>query len=238
MASFNPKPIDLSQINSGQQYVDGDGVSASALNDTVEAAAYASQIVEDTPVDQVSEHEVAELVAGSMGVGSVSASENPSVSVSVVDDKAVFNFVLPTAGARGTVAFEYNLSGETAPDSVPYSLTCALSALITYADTSTKRLGDIVIVKYGTANTYGQNELWCYISAIGATEATLRGCFYVDGQKGANGQNGTDGTTFTPSVSNAGVISWSNDGGKQNPASVDLVAAVIAALPVYDGTGD
>lgn len=43
-------------------------------------------------------------------------------------------------------------------------------------------------------------------------------------------------TTFIPSVSNAGVISWSNDGGRQNPTSVDLVAAVIAALPVYNGT--
>lgn len=42
---------------------------------------------------------------------------------------------------------------------------------------------------------------------------------------------GQDGTTFTPSVSSDGVISWTNDGGKQNPQSVDLVAAVIAALP-------
>ena len=39
------------------------------------------------------------------------------------------------------------------------------------------------------------------------------------------------GTTFTPFVSSAGIISWTNDGGKTNPASVDLVAAVIDALP-------
>lgn len=43
--------------------------------------------------------------------------------------------------------------------------------------------------------------------------------------------NGDDGVTFTPSVSSAGVISWTNDGQRQNPSSVDLVAAVIAALP-------
>lgn len=29
----------------------------------------------------------------------------------------------------------------------------------------------------------------------------------------------TDGTTFTPTVSSAGVISWTNDGNKQNPQS-------------------
>lgn len=53
----------------------------------------------------------------------------------------------------------------------------------------------------------------------------------TNGTNGINGTDGTDGTTFTPSVSNAGVISWTNDGNKQNPASVDLASAVIAALP-------
>lgn len=53
----------------------------------------------------------------------------------------------------------------------------------------------------------------------------------TNGTDGRDGVDGDDGTTFTPSVSSAGVISWTNDGGKQNPASVDLVAAVISALP-------
>ena len=52
-----------------------------------------------------------------------------------------------------------------------------------------------------------------------------------DGKDGQDGQDGTDGVTFTPSVSSAGVISWTNDGGQENPQSVDLVAAVISALP-------
>lgn len=42
------------------------------------------------------------------------------------------------------------------------------------------------------------------------------------GQDGQNGQDGADGTTFTPSVSAAGVISWTNDGGKTNPEPVDI----------------
>ena len=46
---------------------------------------------------------------------------------------------------------------------------------------------------------------------------------------------GSDGATFTPSVSAAGVISWTNNGGKTNPQSVDLVAAVLAALPTWTG---
>ena len=39
---------------------------------------------------------------------------------------------------------------------------------------------------------------------------------------GPAGPPGADGTTFTPTVSSAGVISWTNDGGKQNPASVNI----------------
>lgn len=52
------------------------------------------------------------------------------------------------------------------------------------------------------------------------------------GQLVLGGARGADGITFTPSVSAAGMLSWENDGGKENPAPVDLVAAVIAALPV------
>ena len=34
--------------------------------------------------------------------------------------------------------------------------------------------------------------------------------------------DGVDGTTFTPSVSKNGIISWTNDGGKENPAPVNI----------------
>ena len=36
---------------------------------------------------------------------------------------------------------------------------------------------------------------------------------------------GTDGTTFTPSVSATGDLSWSNDDGKENPATVNIKGA-------------
>ena len=55
------------------------------------------------------------------------------------------------------------------------------------------------------------------------------------GATGAQGAAGSDGTTFTPGVSSAGVLSWTNDGNKQNPASVDIVGAVLNALPTWQG---
>ena len=63
----------------------------------------------------------------------------------------------------------------------------------------------------------------------------LHGVDGAPGQDGDPGQDGHDGTTFTPSVSEDGVISWTNDGNKENPESVDLVAAVLDALPTWYG---
>lgn len=52
-----------------------------------------------------------------------------------------------------------------------------------------------------------------------------------------------DGATFTPSVDNAGVLSWSNNKNLTNPASVDLAQAVLdkgllapIASPAFTGT--
>ena len=56
----------------------------------------------------------------------------------------------------------------------------------------------------------------------------------VQGPAGADGTPGQDGTTFTPSVSAAGVLSWTNDGGKQNPASVSIRGP--AGTPGQDGS--
>ena len=42
------------------------------------------------------------------------------------------------------------------------------------------------------------------------------------GTPGTNGTDGKDGTTFTPSVSAAGDLSWTNDGGKANPAPINI----------------
>lgn len=42
------------------------------------------------------------------------------------------------------------------------------------------------------------------------------------GDTGATGATGSNGATFTPSVTSAGVLSWSNDKGLTNPASVNI----------------
>lgn len=44
----------------------------------------------------------------------------------------------------------------------------------------------------------------------------------LKGDKGDPGTPGSPGTTFTPAVNSEGVISWTNDGGKENPQSKNI----------------
>ncbi len=73
----------------------------------------------------------------------------------------------------------------------------------------------------------------CLVHAI--NELNQKVCEGGGGGSGEGGKDGEDGATFMPSVSETGVISWTNDKGLENPTPVNLVNAVIAALPDGDG---
>ena len=60
------------------------------------------------------------------------------------------------------------------------------------------------------------------ITLADGTTATFTVTNGADGVDGTDGANGANGVTFTPSVSGAGVISWTNDGGLPNPSSVNI----------------
>ena len=45
------------------------------------------------------------------------------------------------------------------------------------------------------------------------------------GEPGKDGKDGTNGVTYTPNVSEDGVLSWSNDGEKENPSAFDFKSA-------------
>ena len=50
----------------------------------------------------------------------------------------------------------------------------------------------------------------------------IQGVQGIQGPKGADGLKGDTGPYFTPTVSAEGIISWSNNGGLDNPASVSI----------------
>ena len=71
-------------------------------------------------------------------------------------------------------------------------------------------------------------------SASGTSSADLKGekgdkgdtgAAGPQGEQGIAGQDGADGVTFIPVVSTEGLLSWSNDGGLDNPPSVNIKGA-------------
>lgn len=56
------------------------------------------------------------------------------------------------------------------------------------------------------------------------------------GSPGESGAPGTNGTTFTPAVSENGELSWTNDGGKSNPETVNIKGANGQAATIQIGT--
>ena len=72
----------------------------------------------------------------------------------------------------------------------------------------------------------GENDHWFIgttdtgVSANGLPGET--GAQGAAGPAGPTGNPGADGVTFTPSVSADGVLSWTNDGGRANPAAVSV----------------
>lgn len=93
----------------------------------------------------------------------------------------------------------------------------------------------IINVAEDPGNNATESENYYSVQNWDEVNAAIDELYALVGGGGGGGAPGTDGTTFFPSVSTSGVISWTNDGGKENPEPVDLRAAVIASLPVYNG---
>ena len=60
----------------------------------------------------------------------------------------------------------------------------------------------------------------------------------IQGETGAKGDSGENGVTFTPTVDGNGNLSWSNDGGKTNPSTVNIRGPQgVQGEPGKDGKG-
>lgn len=59
-------------------------------------------------------------------------------------------------------------------------------------------------------------EIACEQGFVGTEEE------WILSLKGERGADGTDGVTFIPEISDRKVLSWTNNGGLENPAPVDL----------------
>lgn len=68
----------------------------------------------------------------------------------------------------------------------------------------------------------GTNEEWVNTGVQAQGPQGQTGQTGPAGSDGADGDDGADGVTFTPSVDTDGYISWTNDGGKENPTTRNI----------------
>ena len=111
------------------------------------------------------------------------------------------------------------------PAEVASSVAALMGAMVGVGETLDP--DDNVTVNYDPVNNtltigvpHGRDGEDGHTPAITANKVGKVTTFYVDGVAIATIGDGTDGatgTTFTPSVSEEGVINWTNDGGKPNP---------------------
>ena len=167
-----------------------------------------------------------DMIVGNYQGGTVWFVTGADSDVAFIDTDHVFNIKGDTGtngsdGADGANAvIWYTTSTPTARlpgESGGYISTSSLSG----PSGETPSAGHMIVSNSSSAKTV------YFISSIVNDQAWLQ-IYSVD-------IKGNSGTTFTPAVNSAGVISWTNDGGETNPSSVDLVAAVLAALPTWTG---
>ena len=80
-----------------------------------------------------------------------------------------------------------------------------------------------VAIKETTGNLPTNTTYWGQMAQKGAKgDAGPQGETGEKGDQGNIGQRGPQGYTYTPSVSEEGVLSWSNDGGLSNPTAVSV----------------
>lgn len=83
-------------------------------------------------------------------------------------------------------------------------------------------VGSFVLIDTGNVEDEDNAKLYVKGASAYTYLTDLSGAQGIKGEQGTKGDTGAEGTTFTPSVSSDGVISWTNNGGKTNPASVSI----------------
>ena len=170
---FTPRKINLNNINGGARYVDGNEVSPEAINQPIEASAYAQEVADranakaDTALQKVNDSEAGQVTLSAYPVGSIYISTNetsPAVLFGGTWEKIEDRFLLGSGsrfagqtggkisyrliaciGAVNSTTSALSYAATTAP-SMPTSLyPYSLSATLDSTPVSTVNHGTMVV---------------------------------------------------------------------------------------------
>lgn len=141
-----------------------------------------------------------------------------------------------------TWAYIMSLKGETGTFRISKTYASVVDMNNGYATDGLPK-GALVVISTGNVDDEDNAKLYCK----GNTEyefltdmSGAQGIQGPQGTQGVKGDKGATGSTFIPTVSSEGVISWSNNGGLANPSSVNIRGPQgiqgIAGINGKDGT--
>lgn len=127
-----------------------------------------------------------------------STEDDPDNAKLYVKATDAFSYLTDMSGAQG-------IQGEPGKDGTP-----GVTPVITFHVKTLAAGEDATIEQSGSAE------------APSVTIGVPRGADGTNGQNGSDGVNGKDGVTFTPSVDENANLSWTNNGGLDNPPTVNI----------------
>jgi hypothetical protein len=111
---FTPRKINLSNINGGARYVDGNEVSPEAINQPIEASAYAQEVADranskaDIALQKVNDSEIGKVTLSAYPVGSIYMSTNSTSPAELfggtwekIEDRFLLGSGTRAVGAKG-----------------------------------------------------------------------------------------------------------------------------------------
>lgn len=163
----------------------------------------------------------------------ISATKSGSVTTLTLKDESGTHTTTINDGAKGDRGLQGE-KGDPGADGFTPTITSSKSGSVTTLTITNKSGTSTATINDGAKGNAGSDGFTPTVSAsksgtvttltitnkTGTTTATINDG--AKGDKGNTGSTGPKGTTFTPSVSSAGVISWTNDGGLTNPSNVNI----------------
>lgn len=127
-----------------------------------------------------------------------STEDDPDNAKLYVKATDAFSYLTDMSGAQG-------IQGEPGKDGAP-----GVTPVISFHVKTLAAGEDATVEQSGSAE------------APSVTIGVPRGADGTNGQNGSDGVNGKDGVTFTPSVDENANLSWTNNGGLENPPTVNI----------------
>lgn len=170
--------------------------------------------------------------------GNVDDEDNSKLYVRTVGGAVDFQFVTDLSGAQGIkgdqgVGMRSITFAQTTDEGNAYTVTLTDGSQYTIVAPKGEKgdAGAAATVQVGTVTTLDAGEQ-ATVTNSGTSDAAVLN-FGIP--KGAAGNDGANGTTFTPSVDTNGNLSWTNNGGLENPETVNVRGAQGEAATVQVG---